>query len=113
MAGMDGIYLHDPTAFMAIVHPELFTFKQGPVRVVREGFAAGCTIMDSSEKDDRYKERNAWTGRPKVRVAVDVDADKMTSTIFEALKKSGSLLLHRPVEEPRAKKKAGDGCAIM
>lgn len=110
---MNGIFLHDPTAFMAIVHPELFTFKRGPVRVVRDGVAAGCTLMDASEKDDRYKERNGWTGRPKVRVAVDVDAPKMVGTIYEALKKSGSLLQHRPIEGPRTRKKGGDGCAIM
>ena len=28
--GMEAVYVHDPTAFAAVIQPELFTWKAGP-----------------------------------------------------------------------------------
>ncbi|TVU11864.1 hypothetical protein EJB05_45473, partial [Eragrostis curvula] len=44
--GIHGCFLHDPTSFTALVHPELFTFKKGVVRVGTQGIFTGHTLMD-------------------------------------------------------------------
>ena len=70
--GMDSMFLHDPTAFAALLAPDCFTWKAGAVRVVTEGLACGATIMDLGNK--KWNRPNAWRERPAVKVAVDVDA---------------------------------------
>ena len=65
---MQGIYMHDPTALVAVLAPELFTWLAGEVRVVTEGVARGHTIMDTQKK--RWHKPTPWSGRPKAQVAV-------------------------------------------
>ncbi len=65
---MRGIYMHDPTALVAVLAPELFTWLAGEVRVVTEGVARGHTIMDVQKK--RWHKPTEWAGRPKVQVAI-------------------------------------------
>ena len=110
-SGVDGIYLHDPTALLAATDPELFTFTSGPIRVVTEGVAMGCTIMDASGKSDRYKEGNPWHKRPLVKVALKVDADAVTDKVFALLHLSGDVMVHRPIVD--AMNAAKRGCVIM
>ena len=42
---VDGAYLHDPSAALAAIAPDLFGWKEAPVRVVRDGFARGHSLM--------------------------------------------------------------------
>ena len=91
--GLDGMFLHDPAAFVAVLAPHLFTWGSGPVVVTTgDGPTKGATIMDAGEKDwgrggGGHSSRgdcdvhppadpppNAWVGRPRVRVATAVDA---------------------------------------
>ena len=80
---MEAIYAHDPTAFIAVIMPELFTWRRGSVRVIADGFAKGKTIMDTGGKN--WNTENGWTGRPAVQVAVDVDSDKSNVAILDRI----------------------------
>ncbi|KAI7997747.1 Uridine nucleosidase 1 [Camellia lanceoleosa] len=44
--GVYGIFLHDPVSFVALVRPDLFTYKKGVVRVGRERIYMGHTLLD-------------------------------------------------------------------
>ncbi|RZS03231.1 hypothetical protein BHM03_00033404 [Ensete ventricosum] len=46
-----GIFPHDPVSFAALVHPDLFTFRKGVVRVETRGICIGHTLMDQGLKE--------------------------------------------------------------
>jgi uridine nucleosidase len=74
-AGLDGIYMHDPTALLLAVpsiRNRVFTLHEGAVRVVTEGISRGQTILDVRRK---WHVPNEWTSAPKCRVALDIDVD--------------------------------------
>eukprot|EP00898_Chlorokybus_atmophyticus_P002394 jgi/Chlat1/3155/Chrsp219S03302 len=81
--GLPGVYLHDPTALVAITHPHLFTWAHGAVRVVTEGLAHGETIMDAGGKN--WYVENPWMGRPAIAVAVKVQAPEVVQLVKESL----------------------------
>lgn len=68
---LDGCFLHDPSAVLACVEPQHFTFRDGPLRVVAAGEQIGRTIHDP-----------AAPTRP-VRQAVDVDAIAVAARFLE------------------------------
>ncbi|KAJ4833633.1 putative uridine nucleosidase 2 [Turnera subulata] len=45
-----GVYLHDPTAFLAAVNPSLLTYTEGVVRVQTNGITRGLTILYNKQK---------------------------------------------------------------
>lgn len=47
---ISGIFLHDPVSFVAVVRPDLFTYKKGVVRVETQGISVGHTLMDQGLK---------------------------------------------------------------
>ncbi|BBH07674.1 uridine-ribohydrolase 1 [Prunus dulcis] len=63
--GVHGIFLHDPVSFVALVRPELFTYKKG--------------FWNSS---------NPWTGYSPVEVAWTVKVDEVLDYIRSRLMKS-------------------------
>lgn len=77
---MDAIFAHDPTAFLAIIHPELFKWREGQVRVVCDGFARGKTMQDPGRKN--WNVANGWTGRPKLKVAIGLDVETAVETML-------------------------------
>ena len=81
--GIDAVYIHDPTAFTAVILPELFTWRQARLRVLTEGIATGMTIADVGQKDWNFP--NAWSQRPRVHVALAVDADGVKPAILERM----------------------------
>lgn len=46
--GFDGCFMHDPTAVIAITNPQLFGWREAPVRVPVEGVEAGRTVADTA-----------------------------------------------------------------
>ncbi|MEM6620926.1 MAG: nucleoside hydrolase [Pseudomonadota bacterium] len=42
----EGCFMHDPSAVLACVEPELFQFREGPVRVLTDGAEIGRTVPD-------------------------------------------------------------------
>jgi uridine nucleosidase len=82
--GLDGIYLHDPTAYVAAVEPELFTWTDGAVKVATDpGCARGKTLLDTRAK--KWALANDWTTRPGCRVALDLDASAVLERIMARL----------------------------
>ncbi|KAJ4705181.1 uridine nucleosidase 1 [Melia azedarach] len=83
--GVHGIFLHDPVSFVALVRPDLFTFKKGVVRVETQGVCMGHTLMDQGLK--RWNASNPWTGYSPVSVAWTVKVDEVLSYIKKLLMK--------------------------
>ncbi|XVF76236.1 hypothetical protein PTKIN_Ptkin13bG0250000 [Pterospermum kingtungense] len=83
--GVYGIFLHDPVSFVALVRPDLFTYKKGVVRVETQGICIGHTLMDQGLK--RWNGSNPWTGYSPVSVAWTVDVDEVLNYVKEQLMK--------------------------
>ncbi|KAL3532073.1 hypothetical protein ACH5RR_005594 [Cinchona calisaya] len=83
--GVYGIFLHDPVSFVALVLPDLFTYKKGVVRVETQGICEGHTLMDEGLKT--WNSSNPWTGYSPISVAWTVDADEVLSYIKNNLMK--------------------------
>ncbi|KAL6574977.1 Uridine nucleosidase 1 [Orobanche minor] len=83
--GIFGIFLHDPVSFVALVRPDLFTFKKGAVRVETQGICVGHTLMDQGLK--KWNSSNPWSGFSPVSVAWTVDVDRVLNYISEILMK--------------------------
>lgn len=81
--GVYGVFLHDPVSFVALVQPDLFTYKKGVVRVETQGICVGHALMDQGLKE--WNSSNPWTGYSPVSVAWTVDVDKVLSYIKKLL----------------------------
>ncbi|KAI5319108.1 PREDICTED: uridine nucleosidase [Prunus dulcis] len=84
--GVHGIFLHDPVSFVALVRPDLFTYKKGVVRVETQGICVGHTLMDQGLKN--WNSSNPWTGYSPVEVAWTVKVDEVLDYIRSRLMKS-------------------------
>ncbi|XP_057438145.1 uridine nucleosidase 1 [Lotus japonicus] len=83
--GLHGIFLHDPVSFVAVVRPELFTYKKGVVRVETQGICVGHTLMDQGLK--KWNTSNPWTDYSPVSVAWTVDIEGVLNYVREVLMK--------------------------
>ncbi|XP_043702134.1 uridine nucleosidase 1-like isoform X2 [Telopea speciosissima] len=83
--GVCGIFPHDPVSFVALVRPDLFTFKEGVVRVETQGICAGHTLMDQGLK--KWNSNNPWSGYAPVSVAWTIDVEGVVMYIKELLTK--------------------------
>ncbi|MEM8646309.1 MAG: nucleoside hydrolase [Pseudomonadota bacterium] len=75
--GFLGCYMHDPSAVISILHPELFTSTQHPVKVVLEGDEAGRTLIAEEG------------GRPAINVCRKVDADGVKQVFLSTVAAAG------------------------
>jgi purine nucleosidase len=76
-----GFYVHDPSAVMYLINPDIFKLIRGPVRVVTDGIAIGETIMPAY---DYQLQLPPWKGKPFINAAVEVDSKKFLET-FESI----------------------------
>lgn len=81
--GVDGMFLHDPSAVAHVVAPELFTTVAWPIRVETVGLSRGKTWPCLGDTDDPAPA--AWQGRPTVRVATDVAGERVAALVSERL----------------------------
>ncbi|KAF5750497.1 Uridine-ribohydrolase 1 isoform 1 [Tripterygium wilfordii] len=81
-----GVFLHDPVSFVALVRPDLFTYKKGVVRVETQGICMGHTLMDQGLK--KWNGSNPWTGYSPLSVAWTVDVDGVLNYIRKLLMKA-------------------------
>ena len=79
--GKEGGFLHDPAGLAGILHPEWFAWQEGAVRVCCDAIARGQTVMDLGLKN--WVGDNPWLGRPPIKVARGVDAEKVVAFCFE------------------------------
>eukprot|EP00894_Picocystis_sp_ML_P000944 jgi/Pico_ML_1/51461/g2488.t1 len=80
---MNGFYLHDPAAFAILLKPWLCKWKQGIIRVLREGVGKGMTVMDPLER--QWIGENEWTRHPAVQVAMEVNAEGVIQLVKERM----------------------------
>ncbi|OMO68296.1 hypothetical protein COLO4_29777 [Corchorus olitorius] len=83
--GVYGIFLHDPVSFVALVRPDLFTYKKGVVRVETQGICVGHTLLDQGLKN--WNGSNPWTGYSPISVAWTVNVDEVLNYIRKQLMK--------------------------
>ncbi|KAG7573814.1 Ribonucleoside hydrolase-like [Arabidopsis suecica] len=83
--GVYGVYLHDPVSFVAVVRPDLFTYKKGIVRVETQGICVGHTLMDQGLK--RWNGSNPWVGYSPISVAWTVDVEGVLEYVKAKLMK--------------------------
>ncbi len=81
VAGIEGIFMHDPATIAYVLNPELFTTVSSPLRVETESFSRGKT-WPLLRPTDMAPE--AWQGRPNVDICTGVDATGVMDLI-EAL----------------------------
>lgn len=81
----DGFYVHDSSAMMYLVHPELFTTVTGPIRVMTAGPAIGHTMQKTVARQFPIDD---WHGCPSQRVCKSVDSQTFleiyANTIIQA-----------------------------
>lgn len=77
----DGFYIHDPSAVMFVIRPELFTTKKAAIRVATEGLAAGQTIASPRLKG----QTDYWTANKFNAYADSVDSDKARELLLNRL----------------------------
>lgn len=85
-AGLDGMAVHDSTACVYLVRPDLFTVRSGPVRVVCGGIADGETIQ--APETGRKFVGSAWDGQPSQFVLTGVQAENVLEVISTAIVES-------------------------
>ncbi|KAG5556592.1 hypothetical protein RHGRI_007008 [Rhododendron griersonianum] len=83
--GVYGIFPHDAVSFVALVRPDLFTYKRGVVRVETQGICLGHTLMDQGLKI--WNSSNPWTGYFPVSVAWTVNVEEVLNYIKKVLMK--------------------------
>ncbi|MDE2792246.1 MAG: nucleoside hydrolase [Paracoccaceae bacterium] len=72
--GMDGCYLHDPTAVIAVIRPSWFRHRRAAVAVVETGKRVGATVWADSAV------------RHPVSVCVGVEADNVRRCFLETIR---------------------------
>lgn len=71
--GFDGCYMHDPSAVVSIVRPDLFAVEREPLRAIVEGEETGRTV------------RAAGSGRSATSVCMQVDVDAVRNLFLETI----------------------------
>lgn len=81
--GIAGMAVHDSTACVYLVRPDLFTLRSGAVRVVCGGIADGATIQ--APDHGRKFTGSPWDGQPSQWVCTDVRSEEVLEVIRAAL----------------------------
>lgn len=71
--GFNGCYMHDPSAVISIVRPDLFAVEHEPLSVIVEGEEIGRTV------------RAAVSGRPATAVCKQTDVDAVRNLFLETI----------------------------
>lgn len=80
--GIEGCYVHDSSAVICAIAPELFGFSTGKIRVATEGAALGQTIL---RRNDLPYPSGPWDALPDQRAATGVDGDGVIRMILDTL----------------------------
>jgi inosine-uridine nucleoside N-ribohydrolase len=74
--GIDGCYLHDPSAIACAIDPGMFQVQRLPMWIETEGRCAGQTVPDPYHQ---------WGDAPETDVCVDVDSPRLLALFKERL----------------------------
>jgi inosine-uridine nucleoside N-ribohydrolase len=83
--GIDGIFLHDPSAVAYLAKPSLFESKTWPICVETQGIGRGKTWPSMGDTD--HPDPPAWKGRPKATVCTEVQGERVAELVAERLSK--------------------------
>lgn len=86
----DGCFMHDPTAVLAVVEPELFTMRESSIRVETEGDEMGRTLAEAGRET------------PAVRVCLGVHAEAVRERFLSVVECADSC------REARSERAAGE-----
>ncbi len=81
--GLDGIYLHDPTAVVYLLEPGLFRTRRCPLRAETEGMSRGKTWPSFGNTDDSTPA--PWRDRPLVNICTEVASQSVIDLVVDAL----------------------------
>ncbi|NNF16641.1 MAG: nucleoside hydrolase [Gammaproteobacteria bacterium] len=86
-ANLEGCYVHDSTAAIYAIAPELFTVEHGSLRVVTEGIAAGQTIFSPGQTNwfAQGWQRPDQQGLPLKQVCVGVNVPAVLEQYYQTL----------------------------
>ncbi|WP_117192771.1 nucleoside hydrolase [Rhizobium terrae] len=87
--GIAGMAVHDSTACVYLVRPDLFTVRSGPVRVVCGGLADGGTIQ-APDRGRRFV-GTPWDGQPSQWACTGVEAERVLEVIRAAIVESQAI----------------------
>lgn len=79
--GQAALVAHDAIAVAALLNPEAFSWRHGPIRVVEGGLAHGQTVQDWQGLARGQAE---WDALPRHAAAVDADAQALTHFCLQA-----------------------------
>jgi inosine-uridine nucleoside N-ribohydrolase len=95
----DAMFMHDPSALVALLQPSLFTFIHGAVVVETVGPFRGLTAVDDGDcrwaVDPEFQDDAAlapWLSRRPARVAVACDAAAVKQWVVDRLKAGGKIV---------------------
>ena len=75
--------MHDPSAVVFLMAPELFTTRDCPLRVETEGMSRGKTWPHLGGTDEAMPE--AWRNRPLVSICTGVEARPVIEKALDRL----------------------------
>ena len=76
--GADRVFMHDPTAVVAVTHPELFEYEHRNVRIETQGiYTRGMTVVD---------QRKESRDPANVFVATNVDRDAVVAMVMASVR---------------------------
>ncbi|MDD1781094.1 nucleoside hydrolase [Enterovibrio sp. ZSDZ35] len=80
--GVNGCFVHDPSAIAYVIDPSLFEVRNGPIRVVCEGPAEGMTLQ--KYRDTKHK-TDAWKDKPAQNVAISVNDNALLDLFLDSM----------------------------
>ncbi len=76
---LDGMFVHDSSAVACLLDPTLFKTRQGPIRIVQSGIAAGQTIQ---KPDAKKNTPAAWANRPSQTICIGVEPRRLLDLYY-------------------------------
>ncbi|OEF56188.1 nucleoside hydrolase [Enterovibrio norvegicus] len=85
--GVNGCFVHDPSAIAYVIDPSLFTLRKGPVRVVCDGPAVGHTLQKYTDTKHKTDE---WSDMPAQNVAIKVNDQALLDLYLDSMTSYGA-----------------------
>lgn len=80
--GVNGCFVHDPSAIAYVIDPSLFEVRKGPIRVVCDGPAEGLTLQKHQHTSHKTDE---WADKPAQNVAVKVNDQALLDLYLDTI----------------------------
>ncbi|WP_394209292.1 nucleoside hydrolase [Enterovibrio calviensis] len=85
--GVNGCFVHDPSAIAYVINPSLFTLREGPIRVVCDGPAEGLTLQKYKQTQHKTDE---WADKHPQQVAIAVKDQAVLDLYLDSMTQYGN-----------------------